>query len=100
MKRREFLGRAAATLPLLPLVGCGGGGGGTPSPGPSGGAGALPTGLDLPDLPRLANVGGPGTFQAQITAGRANVQFASGVTTEAWAYNGFVPGPLIELAEG
>ena len=99
MKRREFLGRAAATLPLLPLVGCGGGGGGTPSPNPSGG-GVLPTGLDLPDLPRLANEGGPGTFQSQITAARANVQFASGVNTEAWAYNGVVPGPLIELNEG
>ena len=98
MKRREFLGRAAATLPLLPLVGCGGGS--SPSPMPSGSPGALPTGQDLPDLPRLANGGGPGTFQSQITAARAGVQFASGVNTEAWAYNGAVPGPLIELHEG
>jgi suppressor of ftsI len=99
MKRREFLERTAAALPLLPLAGCGGGGG-TPSPEPSGGPGTVPTGLDLPDLPRLDNVGGPGTFQAQITAGRANVQFAGGVNTEAWAYNGVVPGPLIEVSEG
>jgi bilirubin oxidase len=99
MKRRDFLRHAAATVPLLPLVGCGGGGG-TPSSDPSAGPGALPTGLDLPDLPRLANGGGPGTFQSQITAGRSNVQFASGQTTEAWTYNGVVPGPLIELNEG
>ena len=99
MKRREFLGRAAATLPLLPLVGCGGGGG-SPSPTPSSSPGALPTGLDLPDLPRLPNTGGPGTFQSQITAGRSGIAFTSGVNTEAWAYNGAVPGPLIELHEG
>ena len=99
MKRREFLGRAAATLPLLPLVGCGGGGG-SASPGPSGSPDALPTGLDLPDLPRLPNGGGPGTFASHITAARSGVQFASGVTTEAWASNGTVPGPLIEVHEG
>jgi suppressor of ftsI len=98
MNRREFLGRAAATLPLLPLVGCGGGGG-SPSPDPSAGTG-VPTGQDLPDLPRLANHGGPGTFESEITTARANVGFASGVSTEAWAYNGAVPGPLIELSEG
>jgi FtsP/CotA-like multicopper oxidase with cupredoxin domain len=85
-------------VPLLPLAGCGGGG--SPAPMPSGSPGALPTGLDLPDLPRLANGGGPGTFQSQLTAVRSGIQFASGTTTEAWAYNGLVPGPLIELNEG
>jgi len=97
MKRREFLERAAA-VPLIPLFGCGGGGGGgTPSsPAPAG----VPTGMDLPDLPRLPNNGGGGTFQSNITAARANIQFATGVNTEAWAYNGVVPGPLIEVTEG
>lgn len=98
MKRREFLGRAAAALPLLPLVGCGGGGGG-PASDPSSGTG-LPTGQDLPDLPRLANEGGPGTFEAHMTAGRSNIQYRSGVNTEAWTYNGVAPGPLIVVHEG
>ena len=93
MKRREFLERAAAVPLLLPLVGCGGGGGDGGPTNPGGGQGTVPTGLDLPDMPRLANGG-------SITAARANVQFATGVTTEAWAYNGMVPGPLIELHEG
>ena len=98
MKRREFLERAA-TLPLLPLVGCGGGGGTASSP-PPGGSGMVPTGMDLPNLPRLPNNGGAGTFQSSITAARASVPFATGMNTEAWAYNGVVPGPLIEVAEG
>jgi bilirubin oxidase len=93
VKRREFLERAASVPLLVPLVGCGGGGDGSPTD-PSGGQGTVPTGLDLPELPRLANSGGPGAFHSSITAARANVQFATGV------YNGVVPGPLIELREG
>jgi bilirubin oxidase len=100
VKRREFLERAAGVPLLLPLVGCGGGGDGGSPTDPGGGQGTVPTGLDLPELPRLANNGGPGAFHSSITAARANVQFATGVTTEAWAYNGVVPGPLIELREG
>src|SRR5687767_3359270 len=96
MRRREFLERAAS-VPLLPLIGCGGGGEPTD---PSGAPGTVPTGLDLPDLPRLSNSGGPGTFQSSITARRSNLEFATGLTTEAWAYNGSVPGPLIDLDEG
>jgi len=101
VKRREFLERAASVPLLVPLIGCGGGGDGSPTdPAPGGGPGTVPTGLDLPDLPRLANSGGPGAFHSSITAARANVQFATGVNTEAWAYNGVVPGPLVELHEG
>jgi bilirubin oxidase len=100
VKRREFLERAAGVPLLLPLAGCGGGGDGGSPTDPGGGQGTVPTGLDLPELPRLANNGGPGAFHSSITAARANVQFATGVNTEAWAYNGVVPGPLIELREG
>jgi suppressor of ftsI len=101
VKRREFLERAASVPFLVPLIGCGGGGDGSPTdPSPGGGQGTVPTGLDLPELPRLANSGGPGAFHSSMTAARANVQFATGVNTEAWAYNGVVPGPLIVLHEG
>jgi FtsP/CotA-like multicopper oxidase with cupredoxin domain len=100
MKRREFLGGAATVPFLVPLIGCGGGGDGSPTDPSSPGPGTIPTGLDLPDLPRLADNAGPGTFQSSITAARANVQFAPGVNTEVWAYNGVVPGPLIVLHEG
>jgi len=97
MRRREFLERAAS-VPLLPLIGCGGDGG--PSDPSPGAPGTVPTGLDLPDLPRLANDGGPGTFRSSITARRSNLELATGLTTEVWAYNGTVPGPLIDLDEG
>jgi bilirubin oxidase len=90
VKRREFL-KGAAVVPLLPLAGCGGGDEGPSDP--SGAPGTVPTGLDLPELPRLPN-------GSTITAARANVQFARDVNTEAWAYNGTVPGPLIEVREG
>ena len=98
MRRREFLERAAS-VPLLPLIGCGGGDGGPSDPSP-GAPGAVPTGQDLPDLRRLSNNGGPGTFEASITARRSDIEFATGLTTEAWTYNGSVPGPLIDLDEG
>jgi 5-methylcytosine-specific restriction endonuclease McrA len=59
----------------------------------------VPTGMDLPDLPRLSNSGGPGTFQSSITARRSDLEFATGLTTEAWAYNGS-PWCSILLATG
>lgn len=42
----------------------------------------------------------PGTFEATITAAPTQVSLIPGVTTPVYAYNGRVPGPLIELREG
>jgi bilirubin oxidase len=88
----------SATAPLVPLLGCGGGGGdgGT---GPSGG-GTVPTGAELPELPRLGNASGtPRLFEASLSAVQSQAQFVPGVNTAVWSYNGLVPGPMIEVNE-
>ena len=89
----------------------------TPMPGMSGpdaGMGAgdsgsepKPSGLDLPQgeplrsLPRLRSPSTqPGSFSATITAAPTSVEFIPGLRTEVFAYNGSVPGPLIEVSEG
>jgi bilirubin oxidase len=42
----------------------------------------------------------PGKFRARLIAAPADVSYLPGVTTQALAYNGQVPGPLIELHAG
>jgi bilirubin oxidase len=97
MKRRTFLELGAAA-PLVPLLGCGGGGSPTE---PTDTPGNVPTGGDLPELPRLANAGGnPRVFEATLNAAQGQTQFIPGVDTQVWAFNGATPGPLIDVFEG
>ncbi|WP_454007720.1 multicopper oxidase family protein [Alcaligenes sp. Marseille-Q7550] len=61
----------------------------------------MPGGQTLRPLPTLTNAAArPGRFQARLTAARHHVILADGRQTEAWLYNGQLPGPLIELTEG
>ena len=104
MDRRSFLGLTGSAL----LAGCGGGSdmhGGSMTAG----MGALPLnttpplseGAPLRPLARLANASTlPGVFEAALTAAPVEVALAPGTRTTFWAYNGSVPGPLIEVTEG
>ena len=42
----------------------------------------------------------PGIVELELTAGPTRLELVPGKPTEAWAYNGTVPGPTIELREG
>lgn len=42
----------------------------------------------------------PGAVELNLTAAPARLELLPGKATEAWAYNGSVPGPTIELREG
>jgi len=42
----------------------------------------------------------PGKFKARLVAAPTRVELIPGVTTEAWTYNGQMPGPLIALHAG
>lgn len=71
---------------------------GTPSPGMTP---PLPEGQPLRALTRLANTSAvPGVFEASLTAAAVDLELSPGVRTTFWAYNGEVPGPLIEVREG
>lgn len=62
---------------------------------------ALPEGEPLRDLQRLANESTiPGSFKARLSAGPATARFAEDLETPVLAYNGMIPGPLIEVTEG
>jgi len=110
MDRRSFLGISSGML-----AACGGGndsagtsagmnsgtGSGTSGNVPQSTAPRLPEGQPLRALPRLANVSAtPGMFEASLTAAPVDLELISGVRTTFWAYNGAVPGPLIEANEG
>ncbi len=43
---------------------------------------------------------GPNTVEVTLTAGPTRVSLAPGVETDAYAYNGTVPGPTLEVREG
>ncbi|QAY93166.1 multicopper oxidase family protein [Pseudomonas sp. ACM7] len=62
----------------------------------------LPAGATLRELPKLANSSStPGHFQATLTAAPLTLPLIPGhASTEFWAYNDSLPGPLIELFEG
>ena len=54
-----------------------------------------------PVLPVLQNSSSkPGVVELSLTAAPMRFEFVAGKPTEAWAYNGMVPGPTIELREG
>jgi FtsP/CotA-like multicopper oxidase with cupredoxin domain len=54
-----------------------------------------------PTLPTLQNASAkPGVVELNLTASPTQLELVPGKPTEAWAYNGMVPGPTIELREG
>src|SRR5262245_37721280 len=42
----------------------------------------------------------PGVVELDLTASPTRLELLPGKPTDAWAYNGMVPGPTIELREG
>jgi len=68
---------------------------------PQGTTPALAEGQPLRSLARLVNTStAPGVFAATLTAAPVDLELVSGLRTTFWAYNGTVPGPLIEANEG
>lgn len=64
-------------------------------------ADALPRGAALGELPRLPNLSStPGEFRGELIAAAHSLELLPGHPTQAWAYNGSLPGPLIEVREG
>ena len=56
---------------------------------------------DWPVPPVLQNASTkPGVVEFDLTASPTRLELIPGKPTEAWAYNGMVPGPTIELREG
>jgi FtsP/CotA-like multicopper oxidase with cupredoxin domain len=61
----------------------------------------LPTGKPLPDLVKLTNSSKQAwVFEAGLEAGPTQIEFVKGIKTEVLAYNGTVPGQMIEVTEG
>jgi FtsP/CotA-like multicopper oxidase with cupredoxin domain len=65
----------------------------------------FPVGLHAPDAwlspPVLENTSAkPGVVELNLSAAPARLELLPGKATDAWAYNGSVPGPTIELREG
>ncbi len=54
--------------------------------------------LALPTTPNLSQ--DPHTIEVNITASVTALQIKAGLTTQAWTYNGTVPGPLIRAHVG
>ena len=103
LNRRRFLLTSGA------LIGTGNAAGAQPMPGMPMGVPAaapkriltLPEGQELHSLTKLASRSNrPGVFTATVTAAPATMEFVRGTKTEVLAYNGLVPGPLIEVTEG
>jgi FtsP/CotA-like multicopper oxidase with cupredoxin domain len=42
----------------------------------------------------------PGVVEVELTAGRARLELAPGVESDVFAFNGRVPGPLLDVREG
>jgi bilirubin oxidase len=60
-----------------------------------------PSGETFTSPPVLKNVSEkPGVVELELTAAPTRLELVPGKPTEAWAYNGTVPGPTIELREG
>lgn len=54
-----------------------------------------------PSPPVLSNASKTaGTVELDLTAAPARLELVQGKSTDAWAFNGMVPGPTIELHEG
>jgi FtsP/CotA-like multicopper oxidase with cupredoxin domain len=62
---------------------------------------ALPQGLNLPELTHLENTSNKqGIFEAILEAKPVKLKLTQDITTEFWAYNSHIPGPVIEAFEG
>ncbi len=62
---------------------------------------AVPLAETLTSPPVLRNASEkPGVVDLDLTAAPSRLEFVHGKPTTAWAYNGMVPGPTIELREG
>lgn len=62
---------------------------------------ALARGAALNGLAKLVNTSAQaGLFRASLVAAPVSVPLLAGSATEFWAYNGSLPGPLIEAVEG
>ena len=112
MKRRTFL----TTIGSLPVIGLGMGWARVATGGASAmnmgsmeaaapvklaAVDALTAGAAIRDLTKLANTSDqPGLFRASLIAAPMKVPLLPGASTEFWAYNGSLPGPLIEVVEG
>src|SRR5687767_4714586 len=66
--------------------------------GPSGGVQSPEAWISPPVLQNTSAK--PGVVELSLTAAPARLELLPGKATEAWAYNGSVPGPTIELREG
>jgi bilirubin oxidase len=64
----------------------------------AGGAGSSETFTSPPVLRNTSEK--PGVVELDLTAAPSQVELVPGKPTTAWAYNGTVPGPTIELHEG
>ena len=61
----------------------------------------LPVGQPLPELTKLTNnSSSTGFFDTTIDAGPTHHEYVPGIKTEVLAYNGSVPGSMIEVMEG
>ena len=61
----------------------------------------LPVGAPLSELAKLINQSKlPAVFEAAVEAGTTSHEFAPGLATQMLAYNGSVPGAMIEVVEG
>lgn len=73
----------------------------TKPPAPARGGPVFPEGEPLRPLAKLRNISGrPGAFSGTLVAAPTQLQFVPGNATEVLAYNGLIPGPLIEVTEG
>ena len=62
---------------------------------------SLPEGKPLRDLTKLVNATSkPGLLEARLIAAPATMEFSPGKPTNVLAFNGSIPGPLIEATEG
>jgi FtsP/CotA-like multicopper oxidase with cupredoxin domain len=63
--------------------------------------GSSPTPAGDPGPPVLENIATvPGTVEVRLVAAPARLSLAGDVATDVYAYNGRIPGPLLEVREG
>ena len=86
-------------LALMVLTGAPGGGAGAAASRTGAPAVQLAETLTSPPVLRNASEK-PGVVELDLTAAPSRLELVSGKPTTAWAYNGSVPGPTIELHEG
>ena len=88
----------AVSVVLFVIVRLGGLGAFTAAPALSTDGSASDTWISPAILPNLSAK--PGVVELDLTASPTRLELLPGKATEAWAFNGTVPGPTIELREG